>query len=104
MKHWGESHYEALNLAKNCLRAQFVLTTSESLSLGTQHIDFSIACPKSKLKKYVCMEIPWGREVEDEDNSKAHCLKLLTNWHVLKNSRINWFDCLKSVLIDRGFK
>ena len=32
-----------------------------------------------------------------------HCMKLLTNWYGLRDAGLNWFDCVKSSLLDRGF-
>ena len=63
-----------------------------------------MACPQAKLKKDFYVETSWGYEVKDEEHSQAYYLKLLTNWHGLKYDGLNWFDCLKSGLIDRGFK
>ena len=50
------------------------------------------------------MEIPWGYEIQDEENRAAYCMELLTNWYGLKDGGLNWFDKIRTGLLDRGFK
>ena len=68
---------------------RFALTMSLALKIDACSIDFTIACPQVKLKNVVYIKIPWGYEVKDEDHSRAHCLKPLTNWCGLKDGGPN---------------
>ena len=62
-----------------------------------------IAYPQAGLKAKVFIEIPWGFQVEEEENSSTFYLELLTNWYKLKDGKLNWFDYLKNGLMRRGF-
>ena len=99
-QHWEEIHFEVRAPVVNQLSVIFALNMSEDLILYTHSIDFVVAFPQAKVKKDGLMKAPWDYEVKNEDHSNARCSKLLTNQHDLKDGGLNWFDCLKSGIID----
>lgn len=66
-------------------------------------IDFTMAYPKAILKTDIYMEIPQGFDLEVDEDIKYFCLKLIQNIYGLKDGGYNWFECLKEILIARGF-
>ena len=74
------------------------------MNLDTESIEFTMACPQAKLKTRLFMEIPWGFQIENEAHSEMCCMELLTNWCGLRDGGLNWFECIKSGLQDRGFQ
>ena len=62
-----------------------------------------MACAQADLKVPVFMDIPWGFKPIELENPDAHCLQLLVNWCGPKDGGLNWHDCIKSGLEDRGF-
>ena len=103
MQRWGESYYETYAPVVNWLSVRFLLTMSIALDLDTRSIDFTMAYAQAPLKAPVYMEIPWGFKPAGVDHPDAYCLKLLVNWYGLKDGGLNWYDCIKSGLQDRGF-
>ena len=62
-----------------------------------------MAYAQADLKAPVYMEIPWAFEPEGVENPNAYCLQLLVNWYGLKDGGLNWYDCIKTGLENRGF-
>ena len=87
----------------NWLSIRFLLTISVALDLDTQSIDFTMAYTQADLKVLVFIEIPWGFKLKDIENPNIYYLKLLVNWYGLKDGGLNWYDCIKTGLEDRGF-
>eukprot|EP00956_Cyclotella_meneghiniana_P041039 scaffold212605_cov23-Cyclotella_meneghiniana.AAC.1 len=51
------------------------------------------------------MELPRAFVPDDDPgNKRAYVLKLKKNLYGLKQASFNWFDKLKTGLVDRGFK
>ena len=103
MQRWGESYFETCTPVVNQLSVRLLLTLSIVMHLETHSINFTIAYPQANLKTRVFMEIPWGYEILDKDNSKAFCMELLTNWCRLKDAGLNQYECIKTGLENRSF-
>ena len=80
------------------------MTIAMVLDLETKHIYFTMACPQELLKTDAFMKIPWIYSLETAGSQHKHCLKLLRNFHSLKDGGCDLFECSKGGSLARSFK
>ena len=59
--------------------------------------------PTGSFKTRVFIEIPSSYEILGETNKVTFCIELLANWYGLKDTGLNWYECIKTGLEDYGF-
>ena len=105
MQQWGENYWETYSPVVNMLTVRLILAIAHIHKLDSKSIDFVLAFPQAELDVDIWMELPRGMVPEtDETNKHLYVLKLKKNLYGLKQASFNWFDKLKSGLMDRGFK
>ena len=71
--------------------------------LETQALDFVLKFPQAKLDVPVYMKIPPGIDIEN-GNKFEYLISFKSSLYGLKQSRANWYDCLKKGLELRGLR
>ena len=105
MQQWGENYWETYSPVVNMLTVRLILAIAHIHKLESKSIDFVLAFPQAELDVDIWMELPIGMCPEiDETNKNRYVLKLKKNLYGLKQASFNWFDKLKTGLMDRGFK
>lgn len=105
MQQWGENYWETYSPVVNMLSVRLILAIAHIHNLDSKSIDFVLAFPQAELDVDIWMELPRGMVPEcDEGNKHLYVLKLKKNLYGLKQASFNWFDKLKTGLIDRDFK
>ena len=69
-------------------------------------MDFVLAFTQSDLEEYMWMQLPIGFQVDSQieaDPDKQYVLKLNKNIYGLKQGRLNWYEKLNKLLVDRYF-
>ena len=100
---WGENYWETYAPVVNWITVRTLLALTQIHGLESRSVDFVLAFPQADLDIDVYMELPMGF-VHDEATRKSYVLKLNKNLYGLKQAAYNWFEHLKSGLIDRDFK
>ena len=89
-----------------------MLTVRLNLALAKIHnldstaIDFVLAFPQTDLEEDIWMQLLIGFQVDGQteaDSDKHYALKLNKNLYGLKQGNFNWYEKLKTSLIDRDF-
>ena len=102
---WGENYWETYSPVVNMLSVRLILAIAHIHKLDSKSIDFVLAFPQAELDVDIWMELPRAFVPEDDpENKRAYVLKLKKNLYGLKQASFNWFDKLKTGLVDRGFK
>jgi hypothetical protein len=105
MQRWGENYWETYSPVVNMLTVRLILTIAHIHKLESKSIDFVLAFPQAELDVDIWMELPRGMVPDhDEKNRHLYVLKLKKNLYGLKQASFNWFDKLKTGLMDRDFK
>ena len=105
MQQWGENYWETYSPVVNMLSVRLILAIAHIHKLDSKSIDFVLAFPQAELDVDIWMELPRGMVPDcDDGNKRSYVLKLKKNLYGLKQASFNWFDKLKSGLVDRGFK
>ena len=105
MQEWGENYWETYSPVVNMLSVRLILAIAHIHKLDSKSIDFVLAFPQAELDVDIWMELPRAFVPEDDpENKRAYVLKLKKNLYGLKQASFNWFDKLKTGLVDRGFK
>jgi hypothetical protein len=105
MQQWGENYWETYSPVVNMLSVRIILAIAHIHNLDSKSIDFVLAFPQAELDVDIWMELPRGMAPDhDEDNKHLYVLKLKKNLYGLKQASFNWFDKLKTGLVDRDFK
>jgi hypothetical protein len=79
-----------------------ILLLAQMYKLESKAIDFVLALPQAELDVDIWMYLPFGFQVDTENESKCYILKLNKSLYGLKQASLNWFKKLKQGLIDRG--
>ena len=104
MQQWGENYWETYSPVVNMLSVRLILVIAHIHGLDSKSIDFVLAFPQAELDVDIWMELPRGMVPDhDEESKHQYVLKLKKNLYGLKQASYNWFDKLKSGLMDRGF-
>jgi hypothetical protein len=105
MQQWGENYWETYSPVVNMLTVRLILIIAHVHKLDSKSIDFVLAFPQADLDVDIWMELPRGMVPDhDETNKHLYVLKLKKNLYGLKQASFNWFDKLKTGLMDRDFK
>jgi hypothetical protein len=91
----------------NMLTVRLILALAKIHNLDSKAIDFVLAFPQADLEEDIWMQLPIGFQVDgqtEEDSDKHYVLKLNKNLYGLKQGSFNWYEKLKTSLIDRDFK
>jgi len=86
----------------NTVRLVFTLATLKGLV--SRQIDFVQAFPQAPLDDEVYMQLPKGCITADEGDASTHVLRLRRNIYGLRQAAMNWFEHLRTGLLQRGFK
>jgi len=105
MQRWGENYWETYSPVVNMLSVKLLLIIAKIHGLDSKSIDFVLAFPQADLDVDIWMELPLGFEpLDDPGNDRKYVLKLNKNLYGLKQASYNWYEKLKTGLMDRGFK
>ena len=104
MQRWGENYWETYSPVVNMVTVKLLLVISKLHGLDSKSIDFVLAFPQAELDVDIWMELPVGfTPADDPDNRGKYVLKLNRNLYGLKQASLNWFEKLKTGLMDRDF-
>jgi len=105
MQKWGENYWETYSPVVNSMTVKLLLVIAKVHGLESKSIDFVLAFPQAELDVDVWMEFPAGTEpdLEEPGRERDFVLKLNRSLYGLKQASFNWYEKLKSGLMDRGF-
>ena len=107
MQQWGNNYWETYSPVVNMLTVRLILALAKIHNLDSKAIDFVLAFPQADLEEDIWMQLPIGFQVDgqtEEDSDKHYVLKLNKNLYGLKQGSFNWYEKLKTSLVDRDFK
>ena len=107
MQKWGDSYWETYSPVVNMLSVRLILAIKKIHKLESKAIDFVLAFPKADLKEDISMNLPIGFQVDGQtksDSDRHYVLKLNKNLYGLKQGSFNWYNKLKTSLVNRNFK
>ena len=104
MQQRGVFYWEIYNPVVNLLTVKLLLVLCNIHCLESKSVDFVLAFPQADLDVDIWMEVPQGFDVADQGHNHSYVLKLKKSLYGLKQSSLNWFDRLKTGLVDRGSK
>lgn len=88
----------------NAMTVKLLLVLAKIHGLESKSIDFVLAFPQADLDTDIWMEFPQGVEPEGEPGGeRKYVVKLNKSLYGLKQASFNWFEKLKSALVDRNF-
>ena len=68
---WRENYWETHAPVVNWLSVRLLMTVASLHGPSSKSIDFVLAFPQAELDVDICMEVPSGMHVEDENADKA---------------------------------
>ena len=77
---------------------------SDMAGRKSRHIDYVLAFSQAPIDSDVYLHLPAGFHVYGEDENETYFLKLGEKLYGTRQAAANWFDMLKNVLEDEGFK
>ena len=89
------------------LSVRLILALTNIHKLESKAIDFVLAFPQADLKEDIWMQLPIGFQIEgrtETESDRHYVLKLNKNLYGLKQGSYNWYEKLKTALVDRNFK
>ena len=87
------------------LSVRLILALAHIHKLDSKSIDFVLAFPQADLDVDIWMELPRAMIPEvDPKNGHLYVLKLKNNLYGLKQASFNWYEKLKTGLMDRGLE
>ena len=84
-----------------------ILAIAKIHNLDPKSIDFVLSFPQADLKEDIWMQLPVGFQIDDQTESesdKCYVLKLNKNLYGLKQGIFNWYEKLKTSMVDKYFK
>ena len=102
---WGQDYWDTYAPVVAWASVRMLLVVAKIHNLDSKSIDFVLAFPQADLDIPVYMELPAGvTPIEETDATRRrYVLRLNKSLYGLKNSGHNWFEKLRSGLVDRGF-
>jgi len=104
MQQWGENYWETYSPVVNMMSVRLLLLIAKIHNLDTKAIDFVLAFPQAELDVDIWMQLPIGFQVDGEteaDSERHYLLKLNKSLYGLKQASFNWYEKLKTGLMDR---
>ena len=107
MQQWGDNYWETYSPVVNMMSVCLLLAIAKIYKLESKAIDFVLAFPQADLDVDIWMYLPAGFQVDgqtEDDSDRRYLLKLNKSLYGLKQASFNWYEKLKTGLIDRGFE
>ena len=89
------------------LTVRLILSIEKIHNLDSKAIDFVLAFPQADLKEDIWMQPPVGFQIycqTEAESEKCCVLKLNKNLYGLKQGIFNWYEKLKTSMVDKYFK
>ena len=101
---WGQEYWDTYAPVVTWASVQLLLIVEKIHKLDSKSINFVLAFPQADLPIQVYMELPAGVNLIDEvdSNRQRYILHLNKSLYGLEYSGHNWFEKLRSGLIDRN--
>jgi len=105
MQQWGENYWETYSPVVNAMTVKLLLIIAKLHKLESKSIDFVLAFPQADLDIDIWMDLPIGFEPigVPPEHANKYVLKLNKNLYGLKQASFNWYEKLKTGLMDRDF-
>ena len=102
---WGQDYWDTYAPVVTWASVRLLLIVAKIHNLNSKSIDFVLAFPQSDLDTPVYMELPSGVVPADDidENRRRYVLRLNKSLYGLKQAGHNWFEKLRTGLLDRGF-
>ena len=107
MQKWGNSHRETCSPVVNMLRVRLILALMKIHMLESKVIDFVLAFSQADLKEDIWIQLLIGFQINGQTEAESDCyyvLKLNKNLYGVKQGNYNWYEKLKTSLVNRNFK
>ena len=101
----GENYWETYSPVVNAMTVKLLLIIAKLHKLESKSIDFVLAFPQADLDIDIWMDLPIGFEPigVPPEHANKYVLKLNKNLYGLKQASFNWYEKLKTGLMDRDF-
>ena len=102
---WGQDYWDTYAPVVTWASVRLLLIVAKIHQLESKSIDFVLAFPQADLDVPVYMELPAGVVPMDEidENRRRYVLRLNKSLYGLKQAGHNWFEKLRTGLLDRDF-
>ncbi len=105
MQQWGKNYWETYSPVVNMLSVCLLFAVAHIHGLDSKSIDFVLAFPQADIDIDIWMEIPEGMELlGDEANCCKYVLMLNKSLYRVKQASHNWYEMLKTSLLEQSFK